>query len=333
MTTLVHKFGSIPMVSRFFLPNIPIMASSNLDEKSSLLELRTSRTLEDDEIEVSDRSRVSYALLPWIICLIVVSLLKFLDGNQDRSPLSDALLSSSPGNTPSDDGLARMPLEKLKAIMSQTPDEDRIASWSWYYTSGPHVAGRNKSQAEWTRDKWRSFGIDAEIKQYDVYLHYPRSRRLALISPRWSGQGFDTHEVCLEEDALVEDETSRLEDRVPAFLAYAANGNVTAPYVFVNYGTYEDFENLLSIGLDLSGKIALAKYGRNYRGLKIKRAQELNMTGVVLYTDPGDDGPITEANGFDPYPHGPARNPSAIQRGSTFFLSSAPGDPTTMYVK
>lgn len=83
----------------------------------------------------------------------------------------------------------------------------------------------------------------------------------------------------------------------------------------------DDFQDLVDRNVSLGGKIAIAKYGRIFRGLKVKRAQELGMSGVILYDDPESDGEIIEENGYAPYPEGPARNPSAVQRGSTQFLS------------
>lgn len=116
-------------------------------------------------------------------------------------------------------------------------------------------------------------------------------------------------------------------DRVPVFHGYSASGNVTAPVVYVNCGTYQDFDDLLKANVSLAGKIAIARYGLIFRGLKVKKAQELGMIGVILYSDPGEDGEMTEENGYAPYPEGPARQPSSVQRGSTQFLSVAPGDP------
>jgi N-acetylated-alpha-linked acidic dipeptidase len=118
-----------------------------------------------------------------------------------------------------------------------------------------------------------------------------------------------------------------LENRIPTFHGYSASGNVTAPYVYVNYGTYQDFEDLVKANISLEGKIAIAKYGGIFRGLKVKRAEDLGMAGVVLFTDPGDDGITTDENGVEQYPEGAARNPTSVQRGSTQFLSFAPGDP------
>ncbi|PQE31437.1 PA domain-containing protein [Rutstroemia sp. NJR-2017a WRK4] len=225
--------------------------------------------------------------------------------------------------------------KELQEILLETPKADLAREWSKYYTSGPHLAGANYSQVTWTQERWEEFGIKADIVSYDVYLNYPRGHRLALYEKKKNKDSGDLEEwvvkdeASLEEDVLEEDPTTGLSNRIPTFHGYSASGNVTAPYVYVNYGTFQDFEDLVKANISLEGKIAIAKYGGIFRGLKIKRAQELGMVGAVLFTDPGDDGSTTEENGVEQYPNGPARNPSSVQRGSAQFLSVAPGDPTT----
>ncbi|KAK8908371.1 hypothetical protein QC760_002748 [Botrytis cinerea] len=225
--------------------------------------------------------------------------------------------------------------EELQQILLDTPKAEKAREWSKYYTSGPHVAGTNKSQVTWTQERWQEFGIESEVVAYDVYLNYPRGHRLALYEKTASKDSKVEElkikfEASLEEDVLEEDETTGLDTRIPTFHGYSAYGNVTAPYVYVNYGTYGDFEDLVRLNVSLEGKIAIARYGGIFRGLKIKRAQELGMVGTVLFSDPGDDGSNTEEHGAIAYPDGPARNPSSVQRGSAQFLSVAPGDPTTI---
>ncbi len=136
-------------------------------------------------------------------------------------------------------------------------------------------------------------------------------------------------EASLVEDVLKKDPTTALDSSVPTFHGYSASGNVTAPFIYVNYGTWSDYDDLVKANVSLEGKIAIARYGGIFRGLKVKRAQELGMVGVILYSDPGDDGDVTDENGIDQYPKGPARQPSSVQRGSTQYISIAPGDPTT----
>jgi N-acetylated-alpha-linked acidic dipeptidase len=116
---------------------------------------------------------------------------------------------------------------------------------------------------------------------------------------------------------------------VPSFHGYSASGNVSAPYIYVGRGERADFQTLMDLGIDLKGKIALARYGGSFRGLKVKNAQEHGMIGCVIFTDPADDGNVNSDNGYAAYPDGPAREPTSVQRGSVQFLSTYPGDPTT----
>lgn len=172
--------------------------------------------------------------------------------------------------------------------------------------------------------------MKSEIVSYDVYLNRPVGHRLALLEKK-KEKGVSSWKVAFEasltEDVIDEDPTTGLDTSIPTFHGYSASGNVTAPVVYVNYGTYQDFEDLRKANVDLKGKIAIARYGGIFRGLKVKRAQEFGMVGTILYSDPGDDGENTEENGAKQYPDGPARQPSSVQRGSTQFLSIAPGDP------
>jgi N-acetylated-alpha-linked acidic dipeptidase len=216
----------------------------------------------------------------------------------------------------------------LEAILLDTPSSELAEKWLQYYTSGPHLAGKNLSQAEWTRDKWEQWGISSHIVAYDCYTNYPVDHSLALLKQSKHSKSWDVDfKASLEEDILEEDATSGLEDRIPTFHGYSASGNVTGSFIYVNYGTYQDYEDLINIGVNFTGKIVIARYGGIFRGLKVKRAQELGAVGALLYSDPGDDGEITEENGYDYYPNGPARHPSSVQRGSVQFLSFAPGDP------
>lgn len=229
-----------------------------------------------------------------------------------------------------------IPYKELQEVLLTTPKEEKAREWSQHYTGGPHLAGKNRSLAVWTREKWLEYGVDSSIVSYDVYLNYPLGHRLALLEKNATSSKRKSvpsdqeatkdsytirYECSLEEDVLEEDGTTGLEDRIPTFHGYSANGDVTAQFVYVNYGTYWDYEDLVNANVSLKGKIAVARYGRNFRSLKIQRAQELGMVGTIMYSDPGDDGGQTEEKGFKPYPAGPARNPSSVQRGSTQFLS------------
>lgn len=200
-------------------------------------------------------------------------------------------------------------------------------NWSEKYTLESHLAGTNYGLVEWTRAKFEEYGLSATVDTYDIYVSYPDSHDLKLYE-----DGELVYTAPLKEDEIEEDSTSGGEGLVPTFLSYAANGNVTAEYVYVNYGSQEDFAKLSELGINVTGKIAVARYGHIFRGLKVKFAQENGAIGVLLYTDPGDDHGVTPANGFKQYPNGPARHESSVQRGSVQFLGgvgAAPGDPTT----
>ncbi|KAF7553628.1 hypothetical protein G7Z17_g3500 [Cylindrodendrum hubeiense] len=220
--------------------------------------------------------------------------------------------------------------EEAQSILFDTPSPEKAEEWSRYYTSGVHLAGKNLSQAEWTKDRWEEWGVKSEIVAYDVYLNYPVDASVSVLEKSEEASEWKVaFKASLEEDIIEEDPSSSVPDRVPTFHGYSASGNVTAPFIYVNYGTYLDFEDLVNAGIDLEGKIAIARYGGIFRGLKVKRAQELGMIGILIYSDPGDDGERTEENGYKTYPDGPARNPSSVQRGSVEFLSVSPGDPST----
>ncbi|KAF2725728.1 Zn-dependent exopeptidase [Polychaeton citri CBS 116435] len=166
------------------------------------------------------------------------------------------------------------------------------------------------SQAQWTADKWSEAGIASSLTTHHVYLNYPVNN--------------------LEEDVLLEDVTTSYPNRIPTFHGYSSSGSVSAEYAYVGRGQQVDFDRLVELGVELEGKIAMSRYRGPFRGLNVKNAQEHGMIGVILFTDPGDDGNVTEANGYAAYPNGPARQSSSVQRGSVLFLSTYLGDSTTL---
>lgn len=211
----------------------------------------------------------------------------------------------------------------------KTLEINLAGNWSQKYTSESHLAGTNFGLVEWTKEKFEEYGFEGTIDTYDTYLSYPIDHGLSLLDKKSEKV---LYRASLKEDALKDDPTSQGNDTIPTFLGYAANGNVTAEYVYVNYGTEKDFEKLKELGVDITGKIAVVRYGAIFRGLKVKFAQEAGASAVLLYTDPAEDNGITPANGYKQYPDGPARHESSVQRGSVQFLGGkgvSPGDPTT----
>jgi N-acetylated-alpha-linked acidic dipeptidase len=212
---------------------------------------------------------------------------------------------------------AERQLERKFRLM---PDAARVESDLRYITSEPHMAGTEASHrvAEWLRDQYRSFGFDAEIVRYSAWLPQPRDVELELVKP-------DRKTLATPEAAYDGDRDTYDERIVRAFSIYSPSGEVTAPVVYVNYGTVEDYRQLASLGVSVEGKIVLARYGQGYRGIKAKLAEEHKAAGLIIYSDPEEDG---YAAG-DPYPQGPWRPMSGIQRGSILYTQIYPGDPLT----
>jgi N-acetylated-alpha-linked acidic dipeptidase len=209
---------------------------------------------------------------------------------------------------------------EARALAVPTPEKAR--SWLRTLTEEPHVAGTeaDRKTAEFVRDKLRSWGWQAEIAEYEVLLNYPvkGSVKLELTQPK-------AKSLSVIEDPHPADKDSASPDAFPAFNGYGISGDVTGQVVYANYGRPEDFKALEDTGVSVEGKIVLVRYGGLFRGLKVYNAQKRKAIGILIYSDPADDG---FARG-DTYPHGPFRPPSALQRGSIQFLSHGPGDPST----
>lgn len=209
---------------------------------------------------------------------------------------------------------------KAEREMLAAPTPERARSWLRALTEEPHIAGtpQGKKVAEYVRDRLTEFGLKAELVPYEIWLNHPSSVSLKLLKP-------EAASLSLREEGYARDKDSYSEDASPAFHGYGASGKAAGQVVYVNYGTHEDFERLESMGLSVEGRIAIVRYGKVFRGLKVKEAQVRGARGIIIYSDPADDGYMKG----DVYPDGPMRPPSAIQRGSVQFLSSGPGDPST----
>ncbi|CAN5900310.1 transferrin receptor-like dimerization domain-containing protein [soil metagenome] len=185
----------------------------------------------------------------------------------------------------------------------------------------PHHVGSpyGKDNAEWLRAQYQSYGFDATIERFDVLFPTPVSRVLELVAP--------TRFVAkLEEPVLKEDPTSdQRSEQLPTYNAYSADGDVTAPLVYVNYGVPADYELLERNGVSVKGAIVIARYGGSWRGIKPKVAYEHGAVGALIYSDPRDDG----FGAGETYPNGPYRPKDGVQRGSVLDMPTYPGDPLT----
>ncbi|KAG6821633.1 hypothetical protein H0H93_000142 [Arthromyces matolae] len=166
----------------------------------------------------------------------------------------------------------------------------------------------------------------AWIDVYYPVLNTPLDRSLQILGQ----DGSSIWDANLVEDGdPLDEDAAKYKDSVPAWHGLSKDGVAEGQLVYANYGSKADYDQLVAAGANLTGKIVITRYGHVFRGLKIKGAEELGAVGVLIYSDPRDDGYVTTENGFAPYPAGPARNPTSVQRGSVQYLSSYPGDPTT----
>jgi N-acetylated-alpha-linked acidic dipeptidase len=196
-----------------------------------------------------------------------------------------------------------------------------LDTWMQFLTSHPHHVGseKDKANAEYMADLFKQWGYQTEIAPYYVLFPTPRTRKLELL-------GSKPFKAKLEEPTLAADKTSgQKAEQLPTYNAYSADGDVTAELVFVNRGVPADYEVLERMGVDVKGKIVIAKYGGSWRGIKPKVAAQHGAIGCIIYSDPGDDG---YAIG-DGYPQGGYRPEGGVQRGSVMDMPVYPGDPLT----
>ena len=174
------------------------------------------------------------------------------------------------------------------------------------------MAGTKEDYATaiYVRDQIRSYGITAELKEYEVLLPYPKQPGIVeLITPR-------RERLTIREAIIPEDPSSSHPKIIPLFNGYSPSGDVTAPLVYVNYGLPPDYEALKKLGVDVKGKIAIVRYGNSFRGVKAKVAEDNGAIGLIIYSDPADDG----YSQGDVYPKGPWRPSSSAQRGSVQYI-------------
>jgi len=196
-----------------------------------------------------------------------------------------------------------------------------MGGWMKTMAAEPNHVGsaHDKANAEDTLALFKSWGWDARIETFEVL--YPTPLKVAL-----ERTGPKPFKATLTEKPVPGDATSsRTKDELPAYVAFQGDGDVTAPLVYVNYGMQDDYKTLERMGIDVKGKIVIARYGAGWRGLKPKLAQDHGAVGCIIYSDPREDGYSMD----DAYPKGAARPSQGFQRGSVIEMTLAPGDPLT----
>ncbi len=208
--------------------------------------------------------------------------------------------------------------EKLRAI----PKPENLRAYMQRLSARPHHVGSpyDKDNAEWIAAKFKEFGLDTHIEQFDVLFPTPKDRAVELV------EGGPKFAAKLQEPALPQDLTSNQQaEQLPTYNAYSIDGDVSAPLVYVNYGIPEDYEQLERMGISVKGKIVIARYFHSWRGIKPKVAAEHGAVGCLIFSDPHEDGFVRG----ETFPAGPFRPRDGVQRGSVADMPLYPGDPLT----
>ncbi len=201
------------------------------------------------------------------------------------------------------------------------PEPQNQRDYMQRLSARPHHVGSpyDKDNAQWMLAKFKEWGLDANIESFDVLFPTPKVRIVELVEPT-------KFTAKLQEPALAVDPTSNQQaEQLPTYNAYSADGDVTAPLVYVNYGIPEDYEKLQRMGVSVKGAIVIARYGNSWRGIKPKVAAEHGAVGCLIYSDPAEDGYVQG----DAFPLGAWRPRDGAQRGSVADMPLYPGDPLT----
>ena len=231
---------------------------------------------------------------------------------QPGAPSSQTLRGFSPAG--SDAQLARE-----RAFMAMPSAKEAEADFD-IMTAEPHHTGSpyEIELADYVSEQFTRFGLEVAKYEYSVLLPWPGDRRIELIAP-------ERVTLDVEEETLPGDRWAAMPGILPAYNAYSPAGDVTGEIVYVNYGIPADYDTLKKLGIDVKGKIVLARYGGSWRGIKPKVAAEHGAIGCIIYSDPHEDGYFQG----DTYPNGPFRAAGMIQRGSVMDMPRYPGDPST----
>ncbi len=253
-----------------------------------------------------------------LFCVLIGSNLQAFDSSgKDKDKDKEKEQASSPITGFRDVAAERDVEMKFMAV----PDPKLAEEHLRILTQAPHIAGspEDKATAEYVAKKFREAGLDTEIVEYKVWLNYPEEIRVDMTEP----PGVEMHGPRREH---VDDDPFQDDPRiVTAYNGMSPSGDAEANVVYANYGSPADFDKLKEMKVDVRGKIVIVRYGENFRGVKAFVAQEHGAAGVIIYSDPKDDGYYRG----DAYPKGPWRPASGVQRGSVGFMFQFPGDPTT----
>jgi N-acetylated-alpha-linked acidic dipeptidase len=238
--------------------------------------------------------------------------------------------SATIGGNPSDSAAGPRAIFGFRDAVAETatearflavPDSKLAEEHLRTLTKAPHMAGTpaDKATADYVAEKFRAAGLDTEIVEYKVWINYPLEISVEVTAPAGVEMHGPTREH-VDGDPYQDDANV-----IMPFNGMSPSGDVEAEVVYANYGTPEDFDRLDKLKISVRDKIVLVRYGQDFRGVKVFLAQEHGAAGVIIYSDPADDG----WRRGDKYPDGPWRPDTGVQRGSVGYMFEFPGDPTT----
>ncbi|KAJ6515539.1 Zn-dependent exopeptidase [Mycena sanguinolenta] len=304
-------------------------------------------------------------VLAVLLCLRVVQVYRAFSPHPHPHRHSEALQRHGHGSQPEHwkKPQPRLSMEQREKLFLSIPDAESARATSKQYTAHAHPAGSAHDNKDALRvlkffqeefqiptsdgesavfpagskeSRWATLGLTsallgprgptAWIDEYYPIMDTGREQRLEILDK----DGNAVWRADLREDGDPLDlDAHKHRTSVPTWHGASADGDVQGQLIYANYGTQADYAELVAAGANLTGKIVIVRYGNVLRGLKVKGAEDLGAVGVLMYDDPREDGYITVENGFEPYPAGPARNPTAVQRGSVAYINLYPGDPST----
>ncbi len=216
---------------------------------------------------------------------------------------------------------------KWDSAFMAVPDAKLAGEELKILTAEPHWASspQDKKTADYVAEKFKAAGLETSIQEYRVWLNKPKKIEITAFDANGKQLMSGPTPEHVDPKAYGGDPFQDNPDVLPAFNGSSPSGDVTADVVYANYGTLADFDRLKQLGVDVKGKIVIVRYGQNFRGVKVYIAQQRGAVGVIIYSDPADDG----YDRGDKYPRGAYRPDSGVQRGSVQFLPIYAGDPTT----
>src|SRR2546425_1312528 len=272
--------------------------------------LRPSRSLRSTSIRSARRGVMRQATVG--LAVAAASLGAVLASAQNSSPPSARIRGFS---------VASSAAELAREREFQTMPNATLAEADFdVMTAEPHHTGSpyEIKLADYVAERFKAFGFDVAGDEYSVLVPWPGERRVELVAP-------DRVTLQVEEEIIPGDPWATKPGILPAYNAYSPSGDVTGEIVYVNYGIPADYDTLQKLGVDVNGKIVLARYGGSWRGIKPKVAAEHGAIACLIYSDPHEDGYFQG----DVYPDGPFRSWGGIQRGSVMDMPRYPGDPST----